>query len=176
MDIVLVVLCWSRFPCAACVRVGQCVSHRLHRYRSVIVGWDPECTASDKWMETVRTLYAQCTRKIHVCSIHKPRCAQMQVDRLPRGRKQPFYKLLVDSRDRQSQQLTYVAEENVVTLPDYDDEVQHPEIGRYFLGRRAGSPSVYIPNDYLQAQFPDDTLVAAVVDVGSAADVEMDAK
>lgn len=51
---VFVVIDWSRFSCATCCRVGQCVSHRLHRYRSVIVGWDPECTASDKWMETVR--------------------------------------------------------------------------------------------------------------------------
>lgn len=81
---------------------------------------------------------------------------QMQVDSLPRGRKQPFYKLLVDSRDRQSQQLTYVAEENVVGLPDFDDNIQHPELGRYFVGRESSIPTVYVPNDLLQQQFPQD--------------------
>jgi hypothetical protein len=100
----------------------------------------------------------------------------MQVDRLPRGRKQPFYKLLVDSRDRQSQQLTYVAEENVISLPDYSDVVVHPEIGRYFVGRQAGPPSFYVPNDYLCAQFPEDYVLDAAAEDGSSVDVAMDVK
>jgi hemimethylated DNA binding protein len=48
-------------------------------YRGVIFGWDPECTADEDWI------------------------AAMQVDRLPSGRHQPFYRVLVDERDRRSQ-------------------------------------------------------------------------
>jgi Hemimethylated DNA-binding protein YccV like len=86
----------------------------------------------------------------------------MQVHRLPRGRTQPFYKLLVDCRDRpQSQQLAYVAEENIGELPAFSDEIQHSEVGRYFCTRFPGPPVAYNPNAWLSAQYPEDGVIAA---------------
>ena len=38
---------------------------------------------------------------------------QMGVDRLPRGRYQPWYRVLVDERDRPGGQMTYVCHDNI---------------------------------------------------------------
>ena len=55
----------------------------------------------------------------------------MQVDNLPRGRNQPFYKVLVDTRDRNGRQLSYIAEENITAAADATPGgVQHSELGR----------------------------------------------
>ena len=80
----------------------------------------------------------------------------MQVDRLPRGRKQPFYKLIVDCRDRQSPQPAYVAEENMMLLAGFNDHIQHPELGRYFTHCTLFPTTFYHPNAFLRQQFPED--------------------
>lgn len=49
-------------------------------------GHDPRCQADPAWIE------------------------QMRVDMLPGGREQPFYSVLVDTRDRPGAQTTYVAQ------------------------------------------------------------------
>ncbi len=87
-------------------------------------------------------------------------CRQMQVDNLSRGRTQPFYKVLVDMRERNGRQLSYVAEENIdSTAAAPPDGVQHFELGRYFK-RRVQHPVVrnqlYVPNDVTAALFPED--------------------
>eukprot|EP00798_Chlamydomonas_sp_ICE-L_P016889 gene16889-23165_t len=62
-----------------------------------------------------------------------PTCS---VDALPGGRRQPFYHVLVDIRDRPFQN-TYVAQCNLELLslnrPEHD-AVQHPDVGQYFEG------------------------------------------
>lgn len=96
-------------------RVGQLFRHRVRHYLALIYGWDPTCRMTQQWI----TLN--------------------QVDRLPRGRRQPFYHVLVID-DRSTR---YVAEENVELLGPVDqggngemvsmDEVEKwpIEIGRW---------------------------------------------
>ena len=50
--------------------VGQTFVHRRYQYEGVIIGWDNHCAASEAWIR------------------------QMDVDRLPNGRKQSFYNVL----------------------------------------------------------------------------------
>ena len=115
--------------------LGQIILHRKHGYRGVVVGHDPSCLQSEAW------------------------CAQMGVDTLPRGRLQPFYHILVDRRDREGGQITYVAEENVA-LPPTDgafavEPVQHPMVPE--LLRPASFDAErgeYEPNDELRALYP----------------------
>ena len=52
-------------------------------YRGVIYGWDATCQAEESWI------------------------ASMGVDRLRFGRQQPFYRVLLDERDRRATQSTY---------------------------------------------------------------------
>lgn len=81
--------------------------------------------------------------------------------RLAHGMSQPFYKSLVDSRDRPGGNVTYVAEENIQLQP-MDEIIQHEDLGRYFK-RFDAATSAYIPNDYLrrtyQCDFEDSALV-----------------
>lgn len=58
-------------------------------YRGVIYGHDPECSAPREWKEA------------------------MKVDLLTEGPNQPFYHVLVDTRDRPGGMSTYVAQENL---------------------------------------------------------------
>ena len=51
-------------------RVGQVFLHKRYGYYAVIIGWDHKCRAADEWI------------------------AQMDIDRLPGGRNQSFYKVL----------------------------------------------------------------------------------
>jgi F-box protein 21 len=51
-------------------KVGQVFHHKRYGYIAAITGWDPECSSSELW-------------------IH-----HMGVDRLPKGRQQPFYHVL----------------------------------------------------------------------------------
>ena len=51
-------------------KVGQVFRHKRYNYNAAITGWDPECSSGESWIR------------------------QMGVDRLPRGRDQPFYHVL----------------------------------------------------------------------------------
>ena len=79
------------------------------------------------------------------------------VDALPGGREQPFYRVLVDVRDRPFQ-LTYVAQCNVelLTAP-LSQEVINPEVGRSFEGFDGER---YVPNAYLRQRFPEDYVLS----------------
>lgn len=85
-----------------------------------------------------------------------------QVRRLTKGKDQPFYKSLVDSRDRPDGGETYVAEENIELQP-MTEIIQHEDLGRYFK-RFDAATSAYIPNDYLrrayQCDFEDGVVVS----------------
>eukprot|EP00850_Spirogloea_muscicola_P016435 SM000133S26801 [mRNA] locus=s133:183225:189279:- [translate_table: standard] len=59
--------------------VGDMMCHLQYGYRGVIYGWDAECAAEEEWI------------------------MQMKVNLLPHSRKQPFYHVLVDGRDRFAQ-------------------------------------------------------------------------
>eukprot|EP01116_Phalansterium_solitarium_P025115 TRINITY_DN9464_c0_g1_i1.p1 TRINITY_DN9464_c0_g1~~TRINITY_DN9464_c0_g1_i1.p1 ORF type:complete len:241 (+),score=92.85 TRINITY_DN9464_c0_g1_i1:562-1284(+) len=109
-------------------KIGQVILHRKHGYRGVIYGFDPVCAMSEEWIET------------------------MSVRSLPLGEDQPFYNVLVDTRDR-SQQATYVAQEHINVL-QRGTTVHHPDIGKYFCAFDA-SAGRYVPADDLATQYPD---------------------
>lgn len=79
-------------------RLGQKIRHARLGYRGVICGMDWQCFESSEWME------------------------KNGVDKLQRGRQQPFYQLLVDMQQSPSTLVAYVAEENI-EAPEEDDEV-----------------------------------------------------
>jgi F-box protein 21 len=89
-------------------RVGQVFRHRRRDYLAVIYGWDPYCKMQEQWI------------------------TMNGVDRLPNGRKQPFYNVLVEDESTR-----YVAEENVMLLSPKeitaDMVTSFPiEIGKWF--------------------------------------------
>ncbi|GAA6006943.1 hypothetical protein JCM11491_001449 [Sporobolomyces phaffii] len=95
-------------------KIGHVFRHRLFGYHAVVRGYDYTCEASENWI------------------------MQMQVDRLPFGRDQPFYHVIVANGSNR-----YVAQENITFDPVNDDVIDRlladPTIGKYFRkieGRR----------------------------------------
>jgi len=92
-------------------RLGQKVRHAIFGYRAVICGMDPLCCESSSWIENAN------------------------VDKLSRGRNQPFYQVLVDVHADPSPLVAYVAEENLLKLDEPDlDRFDHPYIFLLFYG------------------------------------------
>lgn len=121
------------------LRVGQVIRHQKYDYRGVIVGYDPQCSASDIWIK------------------------MMGVDKLPLGRHQPFYHVLCDERDRPGSQstpaTTYVAQENCNLLPSkVASPIENGLITYNFEGFQNGR---YIPKSHLRQQYPDQDTVAS---------------
>ena len=108
--------------------VGECMLHSAYNYRGVVVARDPECTMSEGWMRA------------------------NGVDALKRGRKQPFYQVLPDTRDRPGAPVNYVAHEHLI--PDTPPEpLKHPLISELFA--RFDAPSGrFVPTPELRARYP----------------------
>ena len=96
-----------------CYVAGQPLRHKKFGYRGVIVGGaDHTCTQPAAWIR------------------------QMGVDELPRGRYQPWYRVLVDVRDRSGGQMTYGCHDNIEIWrePPTDDDnpmggpIRHPQL------------------------------------------------
>ncbi|OAL46282.1 YccV-like-domain-containing protein [Pyrenochaeta sp. DS3sAY3a] len=68
-------------------KVGQLFHHKRYDYEGVITGWDVACDAGEEWIQN------------------------MDVDRLPNGRDQAFYHVLVCDKS-----VRYVAEENILPV------------------------------------------------------------
>ncbi|XP_016363494.1 F-box only protein 21-like [Sinocyclocheilus anshuiensis] len=82
--------------------VGLIMKHKRSGYNCVIYGWDPKCTMSQEWINTMR------------------------VHQLSKGADQPFYNVLV-----QDGTCRYAAQENLEPH-SAPLEIAHPEVGRYF--------------------------------------------
>uniref|UniRef100_A0A3B5LZT9 F-box protein 21 n=1 Tax=Xiphophorus couchianus TaxID=32473 RepID=A0A3B5LZT9_9TELE len=82
--------------------VGLIMKHKRSGYNCVIYGWDPKCTMSQEWINTMR------------------------VHQLSSGANQPFYNVLV-----QDGTCRYAAQENLEPH-SAPLEIGHPEVGRYF--------------------------------------------
>ena len=109
--------------------LGQCMTNQRYGYRGVIIAWDDRCQQPDEW------------------------CELMDVDSLPRGRDQPFYSVLVDSRDRPGAQVTYVAQENVA--PTEPVPIDHPRFGQpLFTGEVDDDAGVWRVNPLLHETYP----------------------
>nr|XP_053634241.1 uncharacterized protein LOC128689791 isoform X5 [Cherax quadricarinatus] len=107
-------------------RIGQVVKHSLFGYKAVIIGWDPKSKAPEEWIQ-----------KIHQDNKN--------------WREQPNYALLVDTGDREMAQITYVPQENISPIINY--EVKHPDINQYF---DYFDGAQYIPCPWLRAVYPRD--------------------
>eukprot|EP00045_Choanoeca_perplexa_P010685 m.109932 g.109932 ORF g.109932 m.109932 type:complete len:220 (-) comp15357_c0_seq1:1247-1906(-) len=109
-------------------RVGQVVEHKRYGYRGVIVGWDAVAQAPDHWYQQMGVSDAQ--------------------------QQDPFYSVLVDTRDRQ-QQTTYVWQGNLELVRGSDKQIQHPEVTDSFK-RYSPSLGSYELKDYLRHRYPKD--------------------
>eukprot|EP00746_Dinoflagellata_sp_MGD_P079995 gnl/MRDRNA2_/MRDRNA2_31987_c0_seq1.p1 gnl/MRDRNA2_/MRDRNA2_31987_c0~~gnl/MRDRNA2_/MRDRNA2_31987_c0_seq1.p1 ORF type:complete len:216 (+),score=39.54 gnl/MRDRNA2_/MRDRNA2_31987_c0_seq1:230-877(+) len=122
--------------------VGQFYRHRKFGYRAVIFGFHKTCEQSKEWQE------------------------QMGISKLQRGAEQPFYQSLVDSRDREDQnvlkpKITYVAEENV--QPCALEDFQFPGYDRYFQTPLKVLGRYVLVDKELRMAFPDDAYVSDVM-------------
>eukprot|EP00850_Spirogloea_muscicola_P008479 SM000045S16224 [mRNA] locus=s45:295652:298329:- [translate_table: standard] len=111
-------------------RLGQVILHKEHKYRGVICGMESMCCESDTWAESA------------------------EVDRLPRGRCQPFYQVLVDRRDSPGFVVAYVPEERIVVPGEKDKErspFDHPYTYLLFLG--VDSAGDFIPSKQLREKY-----------------------
>uniref|UniRef100_H2Y440 Hemimethylated DNA-binding domain-containing protein n=1 Tax=Ciona savignyi TaxID=51511 RepID=H2Y440_CIOSA len=106
-------------------RVGQVIRHKLHGYRGVIVGWDKTCKAPETWI-----------RQNH----HKSA-----------WRLQPNYAVLVDERDRQPTQTTYVVQENIEIVKNV--KIKHKSVDDFFDHYDGAQ---YIMRPALQEVYPYD--------------------
>ncbi|KIW28329.1 uncharacterized protein PV07_08002 [Cladophialophora immunda] len=109
--------------------IGQVFIHRRRGYLAVIYGWDPYCRMQEQWI------------------------TMNQVDRLPNGRNQPFYNVLVEDESTR-----YVAEENVMLLSASDiteDRINaFPiEIGKWFK-RYDPNTGTFVSN--VKDEYPED--------------------
>ncbi|KAI0785043.1 hypothetical protein C8Q75DRAFT_809585 [Abortiporus biennis] len=89
---------------------GLIYRHKQYHYLGCIYGWEPHCSASEAWM------------------------AQMNVDKLPSGRSQPFYNTFAEDG-----QTRYVAQDNIIPITPNPRELQNlynsrTTFGRYFEG------------------------------------------
>eukprot|EP01024_Parvocaulis_polyphysoides_P049421 TRINITY_DN47864_c0_g1_i1.p2 TRINITY_DN47864_c0_g1~~TRINITY_DN47864_c0_g1_i1.p2 ORF type:complete len:202 (+),score=31.92 TRINITY_DN47864_c0_g1_i1:97-702(+) len=108
--------------------IGTVLLHKRYEYRGVIFGYDSVCKGSEEWIQV------------------------MGVDKLPLGRNQPFYHVLVDVRDRPGGQSTYVAQENIIPAQNAT-EIQHPLINELF---REFDGQKYVAGNKLKQLYPDD--------------------
>ena len=81
-------------------RVGQVIKHKIFNYRAVIIGWDERPKAPKGWFE-----------------------GAVPDSELAKHVNQPFYSVLIDTRDR-APQTTYVPSSNIELLPHNRVSVQ----------------------------------------------------
>ncbi|KAK3096564.1 hypothetical protein FSP39_001327 [Pinctada imbricata] len=108
-------------------RVGQVIRHKIWGYRGVIIGWDPQARAPERWIK----------------EMHRP-------DK-PQWRHMPNYSILVDIRDRMTPQQTYVPEENIEIISNV--KIMHPGLDNYFEGFDGAQ---YLPRPWLKTVYPHD--------------------
>jgi len=105
-------------------KIGQQFEHQRYGYKGFIIGWDMQCTAEDRW-------------------IH-----QMRVDDLPKGRQQPFYNVVAEDKS-----VRYVAQENIVALPEMPTRELTELAGRYFK-RWDNEEKTFVSN--IREEYPHD--------------------
>jgi len=108
-------------------RVGQVIKHKRFGYRGVIVGWDEMTKAPEFWID------------------------QMHGRDKPEWRSQPNYSVLVDTRDREGAQTTYVVQENLEVIKN--TKVLNPKVDEHF---ESFDGSQYISRPWLRTLYPLD--------------------
>lgn len=92
-----------------CFEIGRTVMHVQDYQIGMIIGREPFCKMDDGWIE------------------------EHGIDELPRGRLQPFYMVLPDSRSENPSKIQYVAED-LLLKADVEHLFQHP-LKESFLGK-----------------------------------------
>jgi hemimethylated DNA binding protein len=110
-------------------RVGQVIKHRRFNYRAVIIGWDERPKAPKGWFAGV-----------------------VPEDEMADYVNQPFYSVLIDTRDR-APQTTYIPQANIEVLPY--TKIIHPSIDDYFENFDSLSSS-YQMRPWLKRIYPHD--------------------
>ncbi|KAK4556424.1 hypothetical protein LTR86_006568 [Recurvomyces mirabilis] len=105
-------------------KIGTVFRHRRYGYEGVVVGWDTKCSAEPRWIE------------------------QMGVDRLPRGREQPFYNVVAADKS-----IRYVAEENIELVKEKPSQAVLALAGRWFKRWDIGVGG-FVSN--IRDEYPDD--------------------
>eukprot|EP00299_Pterocystis_sp_00344_P012768 c6176_g1_i1.p1 GENE.c6176_g1_i1~~c6176_g1_i1.p1 ORF type:complete len:391 (-),score=96.08 c6176_g1_i1:236-1408(-) len=134
-------------------RPGQCLRHKVHGYRGVIMSSDPTCMQPERWMKRAK------------------------VDNLPLGRHQPYYLVLVDERDRPGGLVTYVAQELVILQPQ-PEPIVHPLtkdiftefVGGHYVMRSDVSVNI-MPSEEAEDPLLADLLDLARMDSGGLSEV-----
>jgi len=104
--------------------VGTIIKHRRYDYSGAIFGWTNECREGEDWI------------------------AKNGVETLPRGRKQPFYHVLVEDGT-----VRYVAEENIRPVKPKNVRSLIGLAGKYFK-RFDPEEGKFVSN--MHVEFPDD--------------------
>jgi len=107
-------------------RVGQVIKHKRWDYHGVIIGWDTTAKAPPEWL-----------KDMHGSNHH--------------WKDQPNYAVLVDTRDRQAPQVTYVPQENLQVIRN--KRILHPALDEYF---EQYDGAQYLPRPWLRALYPRD--------------------
>ena len=119
---------WKPKPPAVQYDIGQVFRHRKHGFRGVVVEWFPTCPMDKTWQE-----------------LHGP---------FEKGVEQPFYRTLVDTKDRPNPFVAVAAEENLEPLNDASEApISHPLLSNIFGGFEEGR-HVMLAN--VQKSFPED--------------------
>ena len=113
-------------PPAVALDVGQIFRHRKHGFRGVVVEWFETCPGDDEWFETYGPF--------------------------ERGREQPFYRTLVDTKDRPHPFVALAAEENLEPLDGEALPVDHPLMDQCFSDFDGGRHT--LSDDWAQ-KYPD---------------------
>lgn len=112
--------------------IGSIILHRRYSYHGLIVGRDPKCLAPEEWIQ------------------------KMMVDRLPHGRNQPFYNVLVDEKDRPGAQMTYVSEDNIMLFKSAYT-IEHAWLERFMKVVPCDDGTVeYFPQAWLREKYIDE--------------------
>jgi F-box protein 21 len=107
-------------------RIGQLFRHKRYQYEGVITGWDTSCDAGEDWIRS------------------------MDIDRLPNGRNQAFYHVLVCDKS-----VRYVASENIspVSSSTPPSPAMLKLAGRHF---KRWDPETHRFVSNLKHEYPDD--------------------
>ena len=103
---------WKPKPTRVKFDIGQVFRHKKHGFRGVIIEWWPECPADEDWSD--------------------------KWGPFEHGREQPFYRTLVDTKDRPNPFMTLAAQENLIPLHNEKEPVEHPYVAQIFKSFEAG--------------------------------------
>jgi heat shock protein HspQ len=118
---------WTPKPAAVQLGVGQIFRHKKHGFRGVVIEWFETCPAPEDWQE--------------------------RYGPFEHGFDQPFYRTLVDTKDRPNPFVALAAEENLIPLDDEELPVSHPLMEQVFDGFEDG---MHTMSDETQRLFPED--------------------